>query len=70
MGSRAIKVSDATYALLKKKAEEEGTTIKDIVDQMTASEDIMKYAGSWDISEDELERIRADRKKLWERWNL
>jgi hypothetical protein len=68
MSSQAIKVSESTYSFLKKKAQQSGKSIKEIVDGLAEGNDFSNYAGSWEMSDEETEEIRKSREKMWEEW--
>ncbi|MDY6761672.1 MAG: hypothetical protein SVY41_01360 [Candidatus Nanohaloarchaea archaeon] len=68
MVSKAIKVSESTYSFLKKQADERGESVKAVADELLAAGDIMDYAGAWEMSEGEVERIRVSRNEMWTRW--
>ncbi|MDY6770192.1 MAG: hypothetical protein SVU88_04440 [Candidatus Nanohaloarchaea archaeon] len=70
MGAKAIKVSESTYSVLRQRAEERGTSIKAVVDELVRDEDIADYAGAWTMTDEEAEDIRSARERLWAGWTL
>ncbi|MCJ7450728.1 MAG: hypothetical protein MUP58_03230 [Candidatus Nanohaloarchaeota archaeon QJJ-9] len=70
MGSKAVKVSESTYSLLKKIAEEEDRTIKEVIDGLADERGIEDYAGSWELTDKEAKNIKESYKELWENWEL
>ncbi len=79
MKLKTIKIGENSYRELNKFAgmlrlkEHRPVSINETLMQLLAKSrenDISRFAGSWDMSDEELERIQADLDRLWKSWKI
>lgn len=73
--SVSVKISEENYerlsALSGELQQERGapTSINDAIDYLYEKRNISELAGSWDMSDEEVEGWKAVLKEGWDRWN-
>lgn len=79
MNLKTIKIGEESYKELNKYAglirakENRPVSVNEALLKLLAKNkeaDIMRFAGSWKMSDKEFEKIEADLKKLWKMWRV
>ena len=78
MGLKTIKISEDNYKKLNMMAglirtrENRPISISETLSELLVKKnsDIMRFAGSWKMTDKEFEKINEDLEKLWKNWKM